>query len=141
MQQASIFDHLARFCTGDLVGSAIATVYNLVNSSDPPEETIVMSALEHASLMDLLFRVAIRSSAGSQVTTMANVAMRQLFGLNPSSRHASHPGEVGLSFGVIDGREELRFDHKTNTLLTSHDLLVPAQIAFGGPLPGAPART
>ena len=141
IKQAGILDHLARFCGGALVGSAIATVYSLVNAASPPEEAVVSSVLRHQPLMTILFRVAIRSSAGPKVTTMANVCARQLFGLNPASRHASHPGQVGISFGLLEGgegrgEEQLRFDHKTNTLFVSQDLLVPAQLAFGGPPPG-----
>jgi len=53
---------------------------------------------------------------------MANVAARQLYALNPASRHASHPGEVGLSFALLppgQGMEQLRFDHQENTLYVS----------------------
>jgi len=124
---------MPRFCGGKNAGDAIATLNALINIEEKPNEAMIMNIVSHKGTMETLFRVAVHSSAGDKVKMMANVTVRQLYSMNPASLHASHPGQVGLSFDVAPperGSEYLEYDSVANILRVSNDLLVPAQLAL-----------
>ena len=85
---SGILDHLTRFCSGELRGSAIATVHALTGAAASDGDA-VLRIVQHQGCMQALFRVAIHSSASPNVVEMAIATAHELYARNPASKDLS----------------------------------------------------